>query len=731
MNRRLTRYGVLAAAMWAALGIAPAAQAADALNGKTLYLNGPVSGGTACAACHGASPAANVSGVLKAANTPSVITSAFAANRGGMGSIYNGKFSAAEIEDLAAFIGNPAVTAAPAATLAPAALSFSGTAVGQASAALSTTLANSGNAALNIATLAVGGANAGDFAISGGSCSAGGTVAAGANCTVQLVFRPSAAGARSAALTISHNGAGGGSSATLSGTGNAAAAATISVSANALAFAALATGSTSPVQTITVSNPGQAPLAFSGITLSGANAGIFTLGGTCSTSAPVAPNASCTVTVQAAPVAAGAFAASVNLASNAGNGNVAIGLSGSASAPAPSLAANPAAVAFGAQPVGAAAATRDVTITNRGNVPVAFNSIAVSGAASVTIGSGGCAGTLAVAASCNVALAFAPAAEGNVTATLQVRSSAPDVTVGITGAGTTAAVARPALSDTGAIAFADTQVGQVSAAHRTTLANNGNAALKITSIVLNGSNQGDFALAGTCATGATVSPGGNCTIDSTFKPAAAGTRGADLLVQTDSGAQLSVHLGGNALDVPTPAPNLSSSPQSFDFGTTAVGGTAPVKRITLTNSGSTALVLNSAAFTGPFALGTGEANACGAFPLTLAPGASCELPVRFVPTAMGNTSGSVVLQAAGGNWSIPLNGQGGAAAPATVGQTSGQTPGQASNQGGGGCSAVEHGDDPMLAVLAVLAGTVLLWRRRQPAGSAARKNLINASGADE
>jgi hypothetical protein len=169
-----------------------------------------------------------VNGILAAANNPAVITSAFAANRGGMGSLFNGKFTAAEIADLAAFIGNPNVTAAPAASLAPASLSFAGTTVGQSSAALSTTLTNTGNAALNISAIGVGGANASDFSITGGSCSAGGSVAAGANCNVQLVFRPAAAGARSASLNISHNATGGSSSVALGGTGNAVAAATIS-----------------------------------------------------------------------------------------------------------------------------------------------------------------------------------------------------------------------------------------------------------------------------------------------------------------------------------------------------------------------------------------------------------------------------------------------------------------------------------------------------------------------
>jgi thiol-disulfide isomerase/thioredoxin/cytochrome c553 len=711
--------------LWAllALGLAQAAhfaQAADALNGKSLYLNGPTSGGTSCAACHSASPANNVSGVLAGANAPSVISSAIATNRGGMGSLYNGKFSASEIGDLAAFIGNPNVTAAPAASVAPATLSFGGATVGQDSGALATTLSNTGSAALNIGSIAVGGANGGDFRISGGSCAAGTALAAGANCTVQLVFRPTAAGARSAALAIGHNATGGSSSVALSGTGNAAPQATLSLSASTLDFGALLTNAPSQ-RTLTLTNSGQAALTFSAIGVSGAQAGAFSLSGTCTTAAPLAVGASCTVVVQALPTAAGTLAATLNLASNASNANVTVGLTGSATAAAPAVAASPSAVAFGLWTVGAAPLAQQVTLKNSGNVPLAIGSIAVTGAPGISVGSGGtCGSSLTVGASCTVALSFAPAAAGDVAGTLLVRSNAADLAVAVTGSGTTATVARPALSDNGPLAFADTQVGQQSAVLHNTLSNSGTGALKIASLVLGGSNPSDFVLAGTCAANANLSPGASCTIDASFKPTAAGARSADMLLVTDGGAQFSVRLNGSASAVPAPVPSLGVTPQTFDYGATAAGGSGLVKRFTLANTGSTALVLDSLAFSGPFAASTGEANACGAFPLTLQAGASCELPVRFTPTAAGNATGTATLQASGGSWQLALNGQGTSdTAPAASTQ----------NRGGGGCSSIQGGNDPMLAVLAVLAAAVLLWRRRQARLLAAAAALAAAGQA--
>jgi len=706
MPRHLDR-ALLGAAL--ALAAALPAQAADALNGKTLYLNGPVSGGATCASCHGASPAANVNGILKAANTPTVISAAFAANKGGMGTLFNGKFSASELADLAAFIGNPAVTAAPAASLTPASLVFSGTTLGQTSAALSATLANTGNAALNIDTIGLGGAAAAEFALSGGSCAAGTPVAAGANCSIQVTFKPSSAGTRTAALNIAHNATGGLSTVSLSGTGNAVAQATVGVSATSLNFGALVSNTASAVQTVTVSNSGQAALNFSAISLGGANSTVFTLGGSCAVATPVAAGASCTVTVQAKPTAAGAFAGNLTLASNAANGNVTVGLSGTGAAASATIAANPSAVAFGAHTVGAAALTQNVTLTNTGNVAVTFTSIAVSGGPGVTVANGGtCNVPLAAGASCVVPLAFAPAAEGNVTATLLAKSNAPDVSVGITASGTTAPVAKPTLSDAGPINFADTQVGKTSAAGSTTLRNPGTAAMKIATLSLGGANAADFVLGGTCAVNATVNAGGSCSIDITFKPGAAGARTADLVIVSDGGTQLTVRLAGNGVAIAA-TPTLTVAPQTFDFGAATIGATAPTKRFSLSNTGTAAVNLSAATFSGPFAR-VADATGCAVFPFTLQPGAACDLVVSYTPATAGASSGSVAIAGdAGASWTIALAGQGNAVVAVP------STPAAIQNQGGGGCSSIRDGNDPTLPVLAVLALGVVLVRRRSTA----------------
>jgi hypothetical protein len=682
----------------AVLAFVPAVHAADALNGKNLYLNGPTGGGTACASCHGPTPATNVNGILAAANNPSVITNAFSANKGGMGTLFNGKFTTAEIADLAAFIGNPTVTAAPSATVNPASLSFAATTIGQSASPLATTLSNTGNAALNVGTLTLSGAAAGDYAITGGTCANGTSLAAGASCTVQVAFKPTASGARGASLVIAHNATGGSSTVTLSGTGNAVAQATVALSANALDFGALVAGAASPAKSITVNNTGQAALTFSSIAVGGTNAGVFTLGGTCATGTPVPAGGSCTVTVTANPSANGAFSGTLALASNASNGTVSVGLSGTVSAPAPAVTANPSAVAFGTQTIGAPPATQTVTLANTGNVALTLNGIAVSGAATVTIASKTCGATLAVGANCTVTLAFAPTASGAAAATLAVTSNAAPLQVSISGTGTTAPAAKPTLSEAGPVAFADTQVGKSAAAHTITLSNGGTAALKIASLVLDGAQASDFVLGGTCATNVSVAAAASCTIDVGFKPTAAGQRAATLVLMTDAGNQFTVALAGTGVAVPVPM--LTVNPQSFDFGAADVNGTSPTHHITLTNTGANAATVTAATFTGPYAL-QADAGACAAVPFTLQPGASCDLVVRFTPVGAGDAAGSLALTADGGGaWNVALTGKGNV-----------QTAQSPQNTGGGGCSSIKDGNDPVLALLVVLSFGVLGWRR--------------------
>jgi hypothetical protein len=76
--------------------------------------------------------------------------------------------------------------------------------------------------------------------------------------------------------------------------------------------------------TSTVRNSGTAPLQISSIALSGAGATRYTTGGTCSTTAAVAPRGSCTVTVRYSSVRNQRSLATLTISSNAGRDAVAL-----------------------------------------------------------------------------------------------------------------------------------------------------------------------------------------------------------------------------------------------------------------------------------------------------------------------------------------------------------------------------------------------------------------------
>ena len=268
--------------------------------------------------------------------------------------------------------------AAPIASLTPSALSFAQV-LASTSSNQTVTLSNTGLAPLAISTIGIGGAQASEFARAAAStCANGGSIAPGASCSVLINFTPTAAGARSASLSIAHNATGSPSLVTLSGTGTSTPQPVISVNNNVLAFADQPLASTSAAQTVTVTNSGQAPLVLSSAALAGANSGDYVLGGTCAANLSIAVNSNCSLTVRFAPTALGARTASIAIASNASP--VAISLNGTAvAAPAPAVMLAPASQAFGTATVGAAPVSRTVTLTNSGTATLNLSSVTVTG----------------------------------------------------------------------------------------------------------------------------------------------------------------------------------------------------------------------------------------------------------------------------------------------------------------------------------------------------------------
>ena len=119
-------------------------------------------------------------------------------------------------------------------SVSPAALNWVSVPVGGKGAQKVVTLTNSGAAAITIGSITFTGANPGDFLIFSKTC--GTSLAASANCTANIIFGPTATGARSATLNFNDSASNTPQKVALTGQGTAAGG-SVSASPSSLTFA--------------------------------------------------------------------------------------------------------------------------------------------------------------------------------------------------------------------------------------------------------------------------------------------------------------------------------------------------------------------------------------------------------------------------------------------------------------------------------------------------------------
>jgi hypothetical protein len=296
----------------------------------------------------------------------------------------------------------------------PASVTFGPQVVGTSSAGNVLTVTNTGTAGVNVAS--VTSSAPAEFAISANTCV---TVAAGASCAITVVFSPTAAGARSATITVTSNGVGSPQVIAASGTGTAPAGSGVLSLPATLGFAAQSVGTTSAPGVVTLTNTGTAPVTVSGVAL-GNTTDFAIVSNSCTT---VAVGASCTVSVTFSPKAAGVRTGSLTVTSNGTGSPQAVALSGTGTeAAGPGALALPATVDFGSVVTGTTGAAQSVVITNVGGAPVQVSTVASSNPSEFAITQSTCA-TVAPGATCTVTLAFAPSATGPRSGTLTVTSN--------------------------------------------------------------------------------------------------------------------------------------------------------------------------------------------------------------------------------------------------------------------------------------------------------------------
>src|SRR5437870_5104945 len=433
----------------------------------------------------------------------------------------------------------------------PASLAFGSVAVGSASAVSNVQLSNGGTGPLTFTSIALTGTNPAEFAVAvptvGTDCRTQTTLAAGANCNVGLKFQPASTGAKSASLSVADDAAGSPQSVSLAGTGIAPA---VTLVPTNLAFGTQRVSTPSPVQTVTLTNSGTAPLSIATAVPRGANAGDFALasGTTCLSGASLSAGANCVLSLTFPPTAASARTATVTIADDAADSPQSVSLAGTGIAPAVTLA--PANLTFGTQRVSTPSPVQTVTLTNSGTAPLGIATAVLGGtnAGDFALASGTTCingATLAACANCVLTLTFTPTAASARTATVTITDDAAGSpqSVSLTGTGVAPAVTLAPAN----LTFGTQRVSTPSPVQTVTLTNSGTAPLSIATAVLGGANAGDFALASgtTCINGATLAAGANCVLTLTFTPTAASARTATVTITDDAaGSPQSVSLTG-------------------------------------------------------------------------------------------------------------------------------------------------------------------------------------------
>jgi hypothetical protein len=323
--------------------------------------------------------------------------------------------------------------------------------------------------------------------------------------------------------------------------------------------------------------------------------------------------------------------------------------------PAPTTVSfSPLSLSFPSTAVGSISAPLVVTLKNTSVQEVSISGINLNGDQSYEFGSN-CPSVLAVNASCTISVTFAPLFAGPKQATFTVvdNASASQRTVTLTGTGTI--MPAPAVTlNTTSLSFANQQVGTASAARTVTLTNTGAGAVTISSIAIVGLQADDFTFVNAC--GSSLAVGKSCALFVTFKPIAAGAKSAAVLISdTASGSQRSVALTGTTVAVAAPVVTLSAT--SLNFASQQVGTASAARAVTLTNTGTAALLMSSIAIVGSQADDFILQKACGS---SLPVGKSCALFVTFKPVAAGAKSASILIvdNAQGSQRSVALTGTG-------------------------------------------------------------------------
>jgi YVTN family beta-propeller protein len=333
----------------------------------------------------------------------------------------------------------------------------------------------------------------------------------------------------------------------------------------------------------------------------------------------------------------------------------------------PAVGLSPPSLSFASQNLNTSSAPQIETLTNTGTVNLGISAVTIGGtnAGDFSKSADTCTGTsVPPGGACTVSITVTPTGTGSRSASLTFADNSSDSPQSIILSGT-APGSQASLSAVN-LNFGNQLTNTTSTAQTETITSSGATNLVISTVMIGGTNSGDFSKGVDTCTGATIQPGNTCTVSVTFTPSATGIRSALLTVTDNSpnNPQL-IMLSGTGT-----APAVSLSTPTLGFGNQPETTTSAPLVETVTNSGTANLIISTVTMSGTNARDFAKSgDTCtGA---TVPPSGTCTVSAAFTPPATGSFSASMSIadNASNSPQAVALTGSG-TNAQATLSPTS-------------------------------------------------------------
>jgi len=295
-------------------------------------------------------------------------------------------------------------------------LNFPPQQVGQASQAKTVTIANYSSDPLNIQRIAISSGSS-DYTQNNNCPATIPPPSPGTHtCTINIIFKPTATGIRSGALTVQDSDPGSPQTVAITGMGS-----NISLNPNPVSFGNVSLGQTKNL-TATMKNNGSTSLSISNIV----TAGDYTETDNCGSS--LSAGSTCTFTMTFRPTTTGTRYGSITITDSDGSSPQLLNLTGTGT----DIVLSPSSLSFNTVALGKASAPQPVTLTNHSTGDLGINSISIGGSINQIdtnfAQSSNCPPTLSSGASCTINVQFTPVSTGIQNGQLLISTSEASTT---------------------------------------------------------------------------------------------------------------------------------------------------------------------------------------------------------------------------------------------------------------------------------------------------------------